>query len=71
MKPKFLVTSAVGRTGFAVTMQILENGYPVRGVAPQGPEAMIVNDLIDADLEQHLVKFYRDGPQRQTRREMP
>ncbi len=71
MKPKFLVTSAVGRTGFAATMQILEKGYPVRGAAPQGPEAMIVNDLIDADLEQRLVRFYRDGPQRQTGREMP
>ncbi len=33
MKPKFLVTSAVGRTGVAATMQILEKGYPLRGAA--------------------------------------
>ena len=29
-KPKILVTSAGGKTGFAVTTQLLEKGFPVQ-----------------------------------------
>lgn len=32
MKPKILVTSAAGRTGFAAAMQLLEKGFPVRAL---------------------------------------
>lgn len=33
--PKVLVTSAAGKTGLAVTMQLLEKGYPVRAFVRQ------------------------------------
>ena len=32
MKPKILVTTATGSTGFPVTQQLLEKGYPVRAL---------------------------------------
>ena len=30
LKPKILVTTAAGKTGFATAMQLLEAGYPIR-----------------------------------------
>lgn len=32
MKPKILVTAAVGKTSTVTTMQLLEKGYPVRAL---------------------------------------
>lgn len=47
--PKILVTTAVGKTGFPMAMQLLEKGYPVRGFVRR--RTALTNKLAQAGAE--------------------
>ncbi len=69
-KPKILVTTAAGKTGFATAMQLLEKGYPVRALVRRrsrrseslrkaGAE-ILVGDMLDVrDLRKALKGIQR------------
>ena len=70
IKPKILVTSAVGRTGTAAALQLLEKGYPVRAFVrrrdvravalEQAGAELAIGDLFDfRDLRKALVGIQR------------
>jgi len=70
LEPKILVTSAAGRTGLPVVMQLLKNGYPVRAFVhredtrsvalKQAGAEIIVGDLFDLrDLRRAMQNIQR------------